>query len=112
MRISEKSKQVIIDMEAKGYVWLSHLDVNSQMRFRNLTRAGFTNFIKLEGQGKTGLTFISPEIVEILKSGETRNGKRASAYIQLAEAKKRIAVLEKEKSDLQEKVRKLSAKHA
>lgn len=104
MRISDKTRQVIDKMEAEGYLWLSHLDVNTQMRFRNMTRKGFDKFIKVEGPGKKGLTFLTKEVVDIIQFGATASGKRATAYEQLDYAKKRIAELEAENASLKQKL--------
>ncbi len=106
MRLTDKTRKVIDAMEAKGYVWLSHLDMNTQMRFRNLTRRGFDNFIKVEGPGKNGLTFLTKEVVDIIKCGENKNGKRATMFEQLQIAKNRIAELEKENAELKERFKK------
>lgn len=67
MRLSEKHHQAIAEMESKGYVWLSNMDVNAQMRFRNRTRAGFTGYTKV-----LGLTFLAKEVADAIAIGTKR----------------------------------------
>lgn len=67
MRLSSKHRKKIAEMEASGYVWLSHMPVNAQMRFRNRTRAGFTGFIK-----EDGLTFLTREVARAIEIGTKR----------------------------------------
>nr|DAH56618.1 MAG TPA: hypothetical protein [Caudoviricetes sp.] len=101
MRLSDKSKETIKEMEAKGYVWLSHLDVNTQMRFRNMTRKGFDKYVKIDGPGKSGLTFLTKEVADIIQCGASKDGRRATVYEQLEFAKNRIAELESKVSYLE-----------
>lgn len=96
MRLTDKTRDRIAEMEAKGYVWLSHLDVNTQVRFRNMTRKGFDKFVKIEGPGKSGLTFLTKEVASIIQCGGATNGKRKTAYEQIEHLKNRIAELEAE----------------
>lgn len=67
MRLSEKHRQKIVEMESKGYVWLSNMNRNAQMRFRNRTRKGFKGFVK-----EMGLTFLPAEVAEAITIGTKR----------------------------------------
>lgn len=67
MRLSSKHRKKIAEMEASGYVWLSHMNVNAQMRFRNRTRKGFSGFIK-----EDGLTFLTREVARAFEIGTKR----------------------------------------
>ena len=70
MRLSQKHRDKIAEMEAKGYVWLSHMNINAQMRFRNRTRKGFRGYVK-----ELGLTFLPAEVAEAISVGVKRKGK-------------------------------------
>lgn len=70
MRLSQKHREKIKEMEAKGYVWLSHMDINAQMRFRNRTRKGFKGYVK-----ELGLTFLPAEVAEAISIGVKRKDK-------------------------------------
>lgn len=70
MRLSQKHRDKIVEMEEKGYVWLSHMDINAQMRFRNRTRKGFSSYIK-----ELGLTFLPAEVAEAISVGVKRKDK-------------------------------------
>lgn len=70
MRLSAAHKTIITQMESEGYVWLSHMPVNAQMRFRNRTRAGFKQYVKREG-----LTFLTHEVADLLSMGTKRASK-------------------------------------
>lgn len=67
MRLSKMHRQKIAEMESKGYVWLSHMNRNAQMRFRNKTRKGFKGFVK-----EMGLTFLPAEVAEAITIGTKR----------------------------------------
>ncbi len=67
MRLSQKHRDKIVEMESKGYVWLSHMHINAQMRFRNRTRKGFKRFVK-----EMGLTFLPAEVAEAISVGTKR----------------------------------------
>ncbi len=104
MRLTDKTRALIDSMEKKGYVWLSHLDINTQMRFRNMTKKGFNEYVKVSGPGKNGLTFLTKEVADIVKCGGNKNGKRTSMFDQLRVCKKRIAELEAENKLLRESI--------
>lgn len=70
MRLSQKHREKIKEMEEKGYVWLSHMDINAQMRFRNRTRKGFKGYVKV-----LGLTFLPAEVAEAISIGVKRKDK-------------------------------------
>lgn len=70
MRLSKEHRDKIIEMESKGYVWLSNMDINAQMRFRNRTRKGFRGYIK-----ELGLTFLPAEVAEAISIGVKRKDK-------------------------------------
>ena len=63
MRLSEKHRQVLESREAEGYVWLSHLTLRAQMRFRDRRKRGFSKFVK-----EDGLTFLTKEVAEYLET--------------------------------------------
>lgn len=100
MRLSNKTRAVIEQMEKQGYIWLSHLDTNSQMRFRNLTRKGFDKFIKVAGPGKNGLTFLTKEVADFVVCGGASQGKRKTAFEQISCLKEQVAKLEAENESL------------
>ena len=70
MRLSKAHRQKIVDMEAKGFVWLSNMNINAQMRFRNRTRKGFRGYVK-----EMGLTFLPAEVAEAISVGVKRKDK-------------------------------------
>lgn len=70
MRLSQKHRDKIAMMEEKGFVWLSNMDINAQMRFRNRTRKGFRGYIK-----ELGLTFLPAEVAEAISVGVKRKDK-------------------------------------
>lgn len=70
MRLSQAHRDKIKEMESKGYVWLSNMHVNAQMRFRNRTRAGFKGFVKV-----MNLTFLPKEIAEAISLGTSTPSK-------------------------------------
>lgn len=85
MRLSKQHLSLIERMEGKGYVWLSHLTTRAQMRFRDRTRRGYSNFIK-----KNGLTFLTKEVAEFLESTSRERGQprvKVTEKLQLAEDK-------------------------
>lgn len=104
MRISKEIENKIKGMEDKGYVWLSHLDINAQVRFRNMVKYGFKDFVKVSGVGKNGLTFLTKEVADMLTVAANKGGKRMTAYEQLREYKQRIATLERENKQLKERL--------
>ena len=80
MRLSKAHRDKIASMEAKGYVWLSNMDVNAQMRFRNRTRKGFDKYIK-----ELGLTFLPAEVAEAISVGVKRKDKSKLTLTQQVE---------------------------
>ena len=70
MRLSQKHRDKIVEMEEKGFVWLSNMDINAQMRFRNRTRKGFKGYVK-----ELGLTFLPAEVAEAISVGVKRKHK-------------------------------------
>ena len=70
MRLSQKHRDKIVEMEEKGFVWLSNMDINAQMRFRNRTRKGFKGYVK-----ELGLTFLPAEVAEAISIGVKRKDK-------------------------------------
>lgn len=103
MRLNDKTRNAIKEMEDQGYVWLSHLDTNTQMRFRNMTRKGFDKYVKIAGPGKNGLTFLTKEVAEAIKCGANKDGKRMTMFEQVRYFKDRVAVLEKRIEELESK---------
>lgn len=92
MRLSDRHREIISKMEADGYVWLSHMPVNAQMRFRNRTKNGFKGYIKVEG-----LTFLTMRVAEAIKLGSrTKSQPRVPLGKQLEEMEKRLVELEAE----------------
>lgn len=70
MRLSKFHLKVIEEMKDKGYVWLSNMHVNAQMRFRNKTRKGFDKYIK-----EAGLTFLTKEVAKAFELGTKKENK-------------------------------------
>lgn len=96
MRIGKRHKQIIKQMECDGYIWLSHLHINAQMRFRNRRRAGFEHYFKLEG-----LVFLTKRIAEALSRGcKTPDTPRLTFKEQIVELENELIELEKEVYDL------------
>lgn len=92
MRLSERKKYIIDEMEKDGYVWLSHLNVNAQMRFRNKTKIGFKGYIKVEG-----LTFLTRRVADSLTLGtKERDRKRLTYKEQIEWLENQLIDLEKE----------------
>lgn len=93
MRLSDRHRRIVEEMESDGYVWLSHMSVNAQMRFRNKTRKGFKGFVKIEG-----LTFLTKRVADTISSGTSKNRaeKRLSYREQIALMEERLVELEAE----------------
>ena len=70
MRLSQAHRDKIVEMENNGYVWLSNMHVNAQMRFRNRTRKGFKGFVK-----EMGLTFLPEEVAKAISIGAKKKNK-------------------------------------
>ena len=85
MRLSDKHKRVVEEMEASGYVWLSHLSTNAVMRFRYKTAQGFKGFIKVEG-----LTFLTKRVAEAIEYGSKGKNEKRMTY------KEQVKMLEKQ----------------
>lgn len=104
MRLSDRHRRIVEEMEADGYVWLSHLSVNAQMRFRNKTRKGFKGFLKVEG-----LTFMTSRVAEMIENGcKPKEAQRRLTY------REQIAIMEKRLVELEAEVYRLKgvgAKH-
>ena len=99
MRLSDRARYIIKEMEADGYVWLSHMPVNAQMRFRNRTRVGFDGYIKVEG-----LTFLTRRVADLLISGtKERDRKKLTFKEQIVWLEKQLIELEKENYALKHK---------
>lgn len=75
MRLSKEHFNIIEQMEASGYVWLSHLSPNGVMRFRYKTARGFKGFIKIEG-----LTFLTKRVAESIEIGSKTKDKGRMTY--------------------------------
>lgn len=101
MRLSEEHRKKIEEMELKGYVWLSHMHVNAQMRFRNRTRAGFKGYVKV-----MGLTFLAAEVAKAITLG-TKNGKEPKMTLtqQVEYLQDKLAEREAVVMDLEERLR-------
>ena len=69
MRLSDKHRAIVADMERGGYVWLSHLPVTAQMRFRSKVKKGFKGFIVIEN-----LTFLTKRVADYIVAGTIANG--------------------------------------
>lgn len=69
MRLSDKHRAIVADMERDGYVWLSHLPVTAQMRFRSKVKKGFKGFIVIES-----LTFLTKRVADCIVAGTIANG--------------------------------------
>lgn len=92
MRLSERHRYVIEEMEKDGYVWLSHLSVNAQMRFRNKTKKGFDGYIKVEG-----LTFLTRRVADAISCGTKKPNEPRLTYKQQVEVlERKLVELEKE----------------
>lgn len=99
MRLSEGHYEIIKEMKKAGYVWLSDMHVNAQMRFRNRTRKGFDKFVKVEG-----LTFLTKDVAEALSVGVKRGSKkRLTLTEQVERLTEKVAKLELENKILKEK---------
>ena len=96
MRLSDRTKEIIEKMEKDGYVWLSHMPVNAQMRFRNRTKTGFKGFIKVEG-----LTFLTRRVADLFITGtKERDRKRLTFKEQIEWLENQLIELEKENYQL------------
>lgn len=90
MRIGPRNRAIIEGMERAGYVWLTHLGRNAQMRFRNRTRTGFDCFIKING-----LTFLTKRIAAMMEKGtKTEDEKRMTYKEQVLELEKELYEME------------------
>lgn len=90
MRLSEKHRKIIKEMNSKGYVWLSDLSRNAIMRFRNKTRAGFDGYLKVEG-----LTFLTPRVADSISRGVKDSKPRLNLRQQNMLLEKDLIALEK-----------------
>lgn len=93
MRLSDRHKQIVQEMESDGYVWLSHMPANAIMRFRNKTRTGFTGFIKIEG-----LTFLTKRVANQISRGCKGIDRRRLTY------KEQVLLLEKDLVQLEKEL--------
>lgn len=92
MRISDKHRAVINDMEKDGYVWLSHMPVTAQMRFRSRVKKGFKGYLVIEN-----LTFLTKRVAEAMVVGTVANGgKRLPLGQQVRWLEDRLVELEAE----------------
>lgn len=97
MNLSDKHRKIIDRMEADGYIWLSHMNINAQQRFRNMTRKGFKGYVKIGGEGtKSGLTFLTKSVANVISFGSASNAKPLRKFEQLELAIQKIADLEAE----------------
>lgn len=96
MRLSSEHRRIVKVMESSGYVWLTHLTPNAQMRFRNKTRAGFDGYIKIKG-----LTFFTKRVANYLEKSTSAPGRKRLTYKeQVAFLEKELIALEKENYQL------------
>lgn len=92
MRLSKRHYKIIDVMKKGGYIWLSDLHINAQMRFRNRTRKGFDNFLKVEG-----LTFLTKELAESFSVGVKQGSRpRLTLTRQVERLQDKVASLERE----------------
>lgn len=92
MRLSSRHREIIEKVEADGYVWLSHLSVNAQMRFRNKVKKGFKGFMKVEQ-----LTFLTPRVADMIRRGAMeKDAPRLSKKDQFEFLEEELVKLEKE----------------
>lgn len=92
MRLSSRHRLIIEEVERDGYVWLSHLPINAQMRFRNMTRGGYDGFTKIEG-----LTFLTKRVAESIVDGTKSEGKkRLTLPMQVRKLESQLIELEAE----------------
>lgn len=85
MRLSNKHLEIIKQMEASGYVWLSHLSANGIARFRYKVARGFKGYLKIEG-----LTFLTKRVAMSVDIGSKSEGKTRLTY------KEQVRFLEKQ----------------
>lgn len=93
MRLSNKHYNIIAQMEASGYVWLSHLTANAIMRFRYKTQHGFKGYIKVDG-----LTFLTKRVAQMLENGSKSEGKRRLTL------KEQVIVLERQLAEVEQEL--------
>ena len=92
MRLSNRHRTMIEEVERDGYVWLSHLPINAQMRFRYMTRTGYDGFLKIEG-----LTFLTKRVAESISDGtKDRGKKRLNLSLQVKKLEQHLIELEAE----------------
>lgn len=92
MRLSDRHLKIIKEVEADGYVWLSHLSKNAQYRFRYKTARGFKGYYKVEG-----LTFLTKRVANALELGASDGDrKKLTVTQQLAVLEKQLYELERE----------------
>lgn len=75
MRLSNNHTKIIAEMEASGYVWLSHLSANGIMRFRYKVARGFKGYIKIDG-----LTFLTKRVASAIDAGSKSSNKSRLTY--------------------------------
>lgn len=89
MRLSDKHKVIVDQMERDGYVWLSHLAVTAQMRFRSKVKKGFRGFIVIEN-----LTFLTKRVAESISAGTNAKGTRLTLGQQVEMLENQLVELE------------------
>lgn len=85
MRLSDNHLRIIAEMEASGYVWLSHLSANGIARFRYKTARGFKGYLKIDG-----LTFLTKRVATSIDVGSKSEGTSRLTY------KEQVKFLEKQ----------------
>lgn len=92
MRLSDKHRAIVAEMERDGYVWLSHLAVTAQMRFRAKVKKGFKGYIVIDN-----LTFLTRRVADAIVVGTVANGgERLTLGQQVQWLEERLVELEAE----------------
>ncbi len=92
MRLSDRHRTIVEQMEKDGYVWLSHLPVTAQMRFRSKVKKGFKGFVIIEN-----LTFLTKRVADFIVKGTiANNGVRLTLSDQVRLLEDQLVELESE----------------